>query len=100
MKKLEGIVHFSYASISIFYTGRSHSAGSHDGSEFRGLRACSKSVMALQGEDTSATFASIAAYAILNWTLVHLNISTPLPQSCIMSRIYAFVTDICAFANE
>ena len=73
---------------------------SHAGSEFRGLRACSKSVMALQGEDTSATFASIAAYAILNWTLVHLNISTPLPQSCIMSRIYAFVTDICAFANE
>ena len=61
---------------------------SHAGSEFRGLRACSKSVMALQGEDTSATFASIAAYAILNWTLVHLNISTPLPQSCIMSRIW------------
>ena len=31
--------------------------------------------MALQGEDTSATFASIAAYTSLNWTLVHLNMA-------------------------
>ena len=33
----------------------------------------SKSVMTLEGENTSATFASIAVHPILNWTLVHLN---------------------------
>ena len=36
----------------------------------------SKSEMTLEGEDTSATFTSIAVHTVLNRTLVHLNTST------------------------
>ena len=54
--------------------------------------------MTLQGENTSATFASIAVHAILNWTLIHLNMSIHLPLHLLVMKDKTTLTaNICTY---